>query len=185
MSAPPAPVRRWLPWIALVLVVVGGLAYGSWSQPAPSDEQRAQSLERTIRCPSCRGQSVANSETPSARAIKLLIRERVAAGDSDEQIRDYVASDDRFGREILLDPAGKGFSALVWGVPVVVAVLAVGALVVRFSDWRPGRAVTEADRDLVASALSGTSHDDPEGSVPVGPEGSTVEEPRPAGDAGP
>lgn len=169
MSGATAGLRRWLPWIGLVLVVAGGLAYGSLSQPTPSDEQRAQALERTIRCPSCAGQSVANSETPSARAVKLLIRERIAAGDSDEEIRDYVASDDRFGREILLDPAGKGFSALVWGVPVVVALTAIGALVVRFSDWRPGRAVTEADRELVASALSVPSSpaDDTNGGSPL------------------
>lgn len=153
MSPAGRGVRPWLGWIALVVVVVAGLAYGSLAQPTPTDEQRAQALEKTIRCPSCSGQSVANSETPSAKAIKLLIRERIAAGDTDEEIRDYVASDDRFGRQILLDPAGKGFGALVWGVPVVVAIVAVAALVIRFRDWRPGRAVTDDDRELVAEAL--------------------------------
>ncbi len=142
----------WLPWLAMAAVVLGALAFGTFTGAAPTDAERAQSLEATIRCPSCVSQSVANSETPAAKGVKRLIDERIAKGDTDEEIRDFVAS--RYGREILLDPSGKGFGALVWGVPVAVAIIAVGALVLRFQDWRPGAAeVTDADRDLVADAM--------------------------------
>ena len=85
--------------------------------------------------------------------MRLLIAERIEAGDSDEEIRDFVAS--RYGREVLLDPSGSGFGALVWALPVIFVVVAVAGLVVRFRDYRPGaRTVTEADRDLVADALA-------------------------------
>ncbi len=104
---------------------------------------------------------MSSSDTPASKAVRELIADRIEAGDTDEEIRDYVASDDRFGRQILLDPAGKGFGALVPGVPVVVAIAAVAALVIRFRDWRPGRAVTDDDRELVAEALGGGDDDEP------------------------
>ena len=145
-------VVGWLPWLAMAVVVLAALAFGTFTGSAPSDVERAQNLERTIRCPSCVSQSVANSVTPAAKGVKRLIKERIAKGDSDEEIRDFVAS--RYGREILLDPTGKGFGALVWGVPVAAGIIAVGALILRFQDWRPSAdAVTEADRDLVADAM--------------------------------
>jgi cytochrome c-type biogenesis protein CcmH len=139
----------------MAVVVVGLLAVGTLGGAPPTAAERARNLEETIRCPSCASQSVANSDTPSAEGVKVLIRERIAAGDSDEEIRDYIASRYPSGRQLLLDPAGKGFGALVWGVPVAFAIAAVAALVVRFRDWRPRDVpVTAADRELVAAALA-------------------------------
>lgn len=146
---------RWLPWIAMAIVVVGLLGAGTLGGTTPTTTERAHSLEQTIRCPSCASQSVANSDTPSSQAVRVLIRERIAAGDSNEEIRDYIASRYPNGRQLLLDPAGKGFGALVWGVPVGAAVIAVAALIVRFRDWKPPtKAVTDADRELVAEAIA-------------------------------
>lgn len=150
----PSSLKRWGPWVAMVVVVIGLLVAGTVGGQPPTPAERASALEETIRCPSCASQSVAHSDTPSAQGVKVLIKERIAAGDTDEEIRDYVASRYPSGRQLLLDPAGKGFGALVWGVPVVAAIIAVGSLVYRFGDWRPGvRTVTGADRDLVAQAL--------------------------------
>ncbi|QXC60951.1 cytochrome c-type biogenesis protein CcmH [Aquihabitans sp. G128] len=156
MSGPgsKAGLARWAPWLAMALVVLVALGIGTFGGKPRTDEQRIQDIEASLRCPQCSSQSVANSDTPSSKGVKVIVRERVKAGQSDEQIRDFVAS--KFGREVLLDPAGKGFGALVWGVPVAAAVIAVGALVLRFGDWRPSAiATTDADRDLVAEALGG------------------------------
>lgn len=143
----------------MAMVVLVALAVGTFGGSEPSDDQRAQALERSIRCPQCASQSVAQSETPSAKGVKVVIADRIATGNSDEEIRDYVAS--RYGRVVLLDPSGKGFGALVWGLPVAAAVVAVGALVLRFRDWRPGEvAVTDADRDLVRRTMERTDHGD-------------------------
>ena len=148
----------WLPWIAMAVVVLITLAVGTLGADPPTAVERAHNLEESIRCPSCSSQSVANSETPAAKGVKVLIKQRIAAGDSDEEIRDYVAS--RYDRDILLDPAGKGFSALVWGVPVAAGILALAALIFRFRDWRPGELpVTDEDRELVEEALAGEHGD--------------------------
>lgn len=147
-------LRAWAPWIAMAAVVLVALAIGTFTQADPSPEERAQNLAETIRCPSCKSQSVASSDTPASQGVRQLIDERIEAGDSDEQIRDFVAS--RYSREILLDPAGSGVSTLVWALPVIFVVVAVAGLVIRFRGYRPtGRSVTDADRDLVAQALDG------------------------------
>ena len=87
-------------------------------------------------------------------AVRALIKDRIAAGASDDEIRDYVAS--RYGRAILLDPPGTGFSALVWALPIVMVLVAVAALVLRFGAWSTGVLhATDADRNLVADALDG------------------------------
>lgn len=147
-----AGLRRWLPWAAMAVVVVALLAIGTFGQSTPSDAERAQNLAETIRCPQCTSQAVASSDAPSSLAVKSLIRERIAEGDSDEEIRDYVAS--RFGRGVLLDPASSGIGTLVWALPVIVVVVAVAGLVYRFRDYRPSaRAATDDDRALVAEAM--------------------------------
>ena len=161
-------IRRWLPWAAMAVVAVAALSIGTFGQAKPTPTERAQALAATIRCPSCRSQSAATSDTPSSQAVRALIQQRIAAGDSDEQIRDFVAS--RYTRAILLDPAGSGFSALVWALPVAVALIAVAGLVFRFRDWRPAAlAVTDADRTLVADALAG-DQPEPDGGEPDAPE---------------
>ena len=148
----------WWPWFAMAVVVVGLLAFGSLGGDPPTLHERARNLQESIRCPSCASQSVANSDSPSAEAVRVLIDERLAAGDSNEEIRDFVASRYPNGRQLLLDPSGKGFGALVWALPVVAAIGAVAALVRRFGDWRPGSIEpTDEDRALVASALADPS----------------------------
>lgn len=145
----------WWPWALMAVVVVALLAVGTLGGDPPTLDERARNLEESIRCPSCASQAVANSDTPAAEAVRVLIRERLEAGDSDEEIRDYVASRYPNGRQLLLEPAGRGFGALVWALPVVAAVLAVAALVHRFGDWRPGSVeASEEDRALVAAALA-------------------------------
>lgn len=156
MSSAPRPRPRrglgaWLPWLALGLVVLVTLGVGTFAKDDPTDAQRARNLAETIKCPSCDGQSAATSDTPSSQGIRTLIAERIAAGDGDEEIRDFVAT--QFPGSSL-DPSGRGFTGLVWAVPVVVVVAALAGLVYRFRDWRPTAvAVTQADRDLVARAL--------------------------------
>lgn len=148
----PAASRRNLLWGLLALVVVGALAFGTLDQGEPSDGARTRALEESIRCPLCRGQSVAQSDAPSARGVSTVIRDQIAAGRTDDEIRDFVASS--YGREVLLNPSGSGFSGLVWALPVVMVVIAVAGLVYRFGDWRPSTAkTTAADRSLVAAAL--------------------------------
>lgn len=192
MTAPstprrPAPVGWW-PWALMVVVVVALLAVGTLGGDPPTLDERARNLEESIRCPSCASQAVANSDTPAAEAVRVLIAERLEAGDSDEEIRDYVASRYPNGRQLLLDPAGQGFGALVWALPVMAAILAVGALIYRFGDWRPGSVeASDDDRALVAAALAheGATASDPGADPGADPGTDPDEEPDEEPDGGP
>jgi cytochrome c-type biogenesis protein CcmH len=92
---------------------------------------------------------VADSQAPTSRAIRVDVKRRIKAGESDEQIRQaYV---DTYGESILLTPQDSGVSLLVWILPIVV--LAMGAtgivLALRRNRAQPHLQATEADQRLV------------------------------------
>jgi cytochrome c-type biogenesis protein CcmH len=141
------------PWIVLAAIVVGVIVWAAWPDGgSASARDRTRDLAAELRCPDCEGLSVLDSSTSTARAIRADIRRRIAAGESDEEIRQsYV---DRFGESILLNPEGEGLGVLVWGLPVVVLLVGAGGLVLALRRWRgqPAMHATEADEALVARA---------------------------------
>lgn len=148
---------RWLSWVLMAIVAVGALAYGAIDQGDPRTEgERVSAIASTIRCPQCRGQSVAESNVPIALDIRADIRNRVAAGESDDEIRQVFI--ERFGRSIVLNPDAGGFAGLVWIVPVVAAALAIAAIALAFARWRVEAAAivtaTDEDRSIVDAARS-------------------------------
>ena len=97
-------------------------------------EDRVESIASTIRCPTCRSQSAADSDAPTARAVRAEVLRRVEAGESAGEIRSYFAS--RYGEEILLTPPASGVAGLVWVLPVAAVVAAAGGLGFAFASWR-------------------------------------------------
>jgi cytochrome c-type biogenesis protein CcmH len=91
-------------------------------------------VAETIKCPTCRSQSAADSDAPASQAIRAEILRRIDAGDSDDEIRDYFAS--RYGEQILLTPRSSGAVGLVWILPVVGLVAAAAGLTWAFLRWR-------------------------------------------------
>jgi len=149
--------NRWA-WVAMGAVVLVALVIGLANGSGPrTTEDRVTALSETIRCPTCRSQSVAESEAPVAREIRADIADRIEAGESDDDIRDYLVS--RYGQEVLLTPPASGVAGLVWVIPVVAVVAAGAALVAVFRRWRSTAPVhaTEDDRALVEAALA-TEH---------------------------
>ena len=144
--------RRLLPWVGLAAVVASVLAIVLWPSGEPSDAARARALAEEFRCPECQGLSAADSSAPTARAIRADIRDRIEAGESDEEIRRAMV--DRFGESILLKPEGGGLGLLVWGLPVAALILGAGGLALALRRWRrqPVMHATAADEDLVANA---------------------------------
>ncbi len=145
-------MRKWLPWIALGVVVVVALSIVVWPNGEQSAAARAHTLETQLKCPECEGLSVADSNAPTSLAIRADIKQRIRQGQNDEEIRQaYV---DRYGEQILLQPQGSGISLLVWVLPVVV--LVVGALGIGFVLARNRRTpmlhASEADEQLVERA---------------------------------
>jgi cytochrome c-type biogenesis protein CcmH len=143
-------LRRVFPWAALGVVVVVVLAWAAWPDGGSVTlRERARDLATELRCPDCEGLSVADSSTSSARAIRADVRRRIAAGETDGQVRRaYI---DRYGESILLKPEGSGLGVLVWGLPVVVLVVGAGGLAMALARWRrePRLHATAADEDLV------------------------------------
>ena len=81
----------------------------------PAKESRARDLSRELRCMVCQNQSIDDSEAPLARDLRLLVRERIAAGDSDGQVMDFLVA--RYGEFVLLKPLVKSHTLLLWLLP--------------------------------------------------------------------
>ncbi len=139
-------------WGVMAVVLVAALAVGGRDGSPPTDVERVQRITEQIRCPTCRSQSVADSDAPAAEAIREEALRRVQEGQTDEQILTYFLS--RYPDDILLDPPKTGIGAIVWALPVIAVVAAVAGLAVAFRRWRPKvRRVTDQDRALVERAL--------------------------------
>ena len=138
----------------MAVVLVGALAYGARGDSGPvTEDQRVERITSVVRCPTCQGLSVAQSDAPAARAIEEEVRRRVQAGESGGQIKDYLVS--RYGQEVILQPEARGVGWLVWALPVLGGVAAVAGLaaVLRGRRAKPGRKVSAADEALVKKAL--------------------------------
>ena len=143
-------MSRRLSWGMLALVLVGALAVGSRGDSGPpTEDQRVERISSVIRCPTCRGLSAAQSDAPSAEAIRDEVRRRVQEGQTDAEIKAYMIS--RYGEDILLQPKSR----LVWVLPVIGGAAAVGGLlfVLRRRRVKPGLTASDADEDLVARAM--------------------------------
>src|SRR3954463_7244426 len=81
----------------------------------PAKETRARDLSRELRCMVCQNQSIDDSEAPLARDLRLLVRERIAAGDSDAQVIDFLVA--RYGEFVLLKPRFNPHTLLLWLLP--------------------------------------------------------------------
>jgi cytochrome c-type biogenesis protein CcmH len=122
----------------LALVVVLVLATGCPALAAPPS---ATDLEAEIVCPVCKT-TLDQSNAEIAQRMKAYIRQRIAEGATERQIKDELV--DQFGRAVLAEPPRKGFDLLAWALPIGGAVL--GALVVGGVAWswaRRGRAVPD------------------------------------------
>ena len=156
---PAQRLRAWMPWVLLVPVLVAGLAIATFGgRGAQTSADRVQALASQFKCPTCRSESVANSNAPTAQFIKNDIAKRVESGQSDDEIRAAIIA--RYGTDLLLTPPATGVSSLVWVLPVIALVLALAGLAVAFRRWRATSddGVTEEDRALVAAALA-AEHD--------------------------
>ncbi len=99
--------------------------------PDPAMEQRARDLSKELRCMVCQNQSIDDSDAPLARDLRILVRERLKAGDSNAQVLDYLVA--RYGEFVLMRPVFSWRNALLWGFPALVLVLgaALAASVMR------------------------------------------------------
>jgi cytochrome c-type biogenesis protein CcmH len=98
----------------------------------PALESRAREISHDLRCMVCQNQSIDDSEAPLARDLRLLVRERLKAGDTDSQVVDYMVA--RYGEFVLLKPRMSWHTAILWGAPS--AILIIGLIAIGFSVLR-------------------------------------------------
>jgi cytochrome c-type biogenesis protein CcmH len=110
----------------------------------PVQEARARALSRELRCMVCQNESIDDSEAPLAHDLRVLVRERIKAGDSDAQIIDFLVA--RYGEFVLLKPRLSWHTAVLWGLPPVL--LLVGGALVLVSLSRRNRALGGGDAKL-------------------------------------
>ncbi|MER7442521.1 cytochrome c-type biogenesis protein CcmH [Micromonospora avicenniae] len=116
---------------ALVAAAVAGLLRSS----APArDADPVRAVTQGLRCPACQGESVADSQSPIAAAMRQAAAEQLAQGRSPAEIRRWFV--ERYGDDVLADPPARGLSLLLWAVPAL-ALLGAGAAAVR--TLRPSR----------------------------------------------
>jgi cytochrome c-type biogenesis protein CcmH len=95
-------------------------------------EARARAISHDLRCMVCQNQSIDDSEAPLARDLRLLVRERLKAGDSDTQVVDYLVA--RYGEFVLLNPRMSWHTAILWAAPLTI--LIIGLFAIGFSVLR-------------------------------------------------
>ncbi|UDF30307.1 UNVERIFIED_ORG: cytochrome c-type biogenesis protein CcmH [Roseateles sp. XES5] len=120
----------------------------------PALEARARALSAELRCMVCQNQSIDDSNAELARDLRLLVRDRLKSGDSDEAVIAYVVS--RYGEFVLLNPRLRGETLLLWGAPVVLFLAGATAMIlfVRKRGGKPtGTPLTEAERAELDRAL--------------------------------
>jgi cytochrome c-type biogenesis protein CcmH len=93
----------------------------------PALEARARHLSEELRCMVCQNQSIDDSEAPLAHDLRVLVRQRLEAGDSDRQVLDFLVV--RYGEFVLLKPPFKPETLLLWGLPPLALIVGLGALV--------------------------------------------------------
>jgi cytochrome c-type biogenesis protein CcmH len=112
----------------------------------PAKEARARNLSRELRCMVCQNQSIDDSEAPLARDLRLLVRERIAAGDGDAQVIDFLVA--RYGEFVLLKPRFEQQTLLLWLLPPFV--LAGGGVAL----WMYARRRSKGGPDMAPAALT-------------------------------
>lgn len=120
---------RWLLLFGLLLITP---AYAVQPDEVLADaklEQRARDLSTGFRCLVCQNQSIDESDADLARDLRILIRERLTKGDSDQQIKDFVV--DRYGDYVLLKPRLTARTALLWATPFLIILVGAGLMLRR------------------------------------------------------
>jgi cytochrome c-type biogenesis protein CcmH len=151
-------IRRLLFAILLLAAVGGGTALAvepSERLADPALEARARALSQELRCLVCQNQSIDESNADLAHDLRVLLRQRLVAGDTDQQVLDYLSA--RYGVFVLLDPPFQPATYLLWFTPPLLVVVAAGVLALRSRRRRSDRAapeLTEEERARAALLLN-------------------------------
>ncbi|QWW72228.1 cytochrome c-type biogenesis protein [Rhizobium sp. WYJ-E13] len=151
-------IKRLLFALTLMLAAAPAFAVNPDEMLAdPALEARARTLSAELRCMVCQNQSIDDSNADLAKDLRLLVRERITDGDSDDEVLNYIVS--RYGEFVLLKPRFSVRTLLLWGAPVLL-ILAGGASLVVFARKRAGKPtgskLTDEEQEKLAELLDPT-----------------------------
>jgi cytochrome c-type biogenesis protein CcmH len=134
--------------LALILATPAAAVLPDEMLPDPAQEQRARALSKELRCVVCQNQSIDDSDAPLARDLRLMVREQIAAGKNDAEVRGFLVK--RYGNFVLLKPPVEADTLLLWAGPFAVLLLGSAGLIL----WQRRRpalpASASADTPLTA-----------------------------------
>ncbi|WP_103171388.1 cytochrome c-type biogenesis protein [Paracoccus sp. SY] len=116
-------MRRLALALALLLPMAAFAVQPDEVLPDPAAEARAREISQKLRCPVCQGENIDESNAPISRDLRLYVRERIIAGDSNDEVIDAVV--DRFGEFVLFEPRARGGNLVLWLAGPVMALLAL------------------------------------------------------------
>ena len=148
--------RRSLLWLTVAAAAIAALLLAAVVEGPPrTNEDRVRSLSEDFACPTCDGQSVAESNAVVAEEIRREIRRQVDAGATDEEITELLIAG--YDESINLRPRASGLVGLVWVLPVFATVFGLAGLVMVFRRWQQSgrRPATAEDESIVAELRAG------------------------------
>lgn len=145
-------------WLLAMLLLLFPLAAGAVSDPSemlpnPRQEQRAEAIGEQLRCLVCQNESIEQSDAGLARDLRRIIRRRVIAGDSNQQIIAWMVA--HYGDFIRLKPPFNAVTLLLWGAPVIALGVGTGAVLIARRHPPPAPAPLTAEEQRRAAELLG------------------------------
>jgi cytochrome c-type biogenesis protein CcmH len=139
--------------VAFVLAAPAGAVQPDEQLADPALEARARDISAELRCLVCQNQSIDDSDAPLARDLRILVRQRLAAGDSDGDVRDYLVA--RYGDFVLLRPPLRAATLLLWLTPLLVVLAGAAVAFARFrrGDSRSPEVLSGAEEAQLARIL--------------------------------
>lgn len=145
-------IRRTVLAFVALAVLCGAAADPADRLADPAKEARARALFRDVRCLVCQSESIDESEAPLAHDLRQLIRQQVAQGRSDAQIRAFLVG--RYGQFVLLTPRVSLGNAVLWVGPLLVVLAGAGALATRRRGAAPEGAGLSVEEEAALEKLS-------------------------------
>lgn len=154
---------RLLAILSLLVALIGPAAAADPSERLadPALEQRARAISEELRCLVCQNQSIDASDAQLAKDLRIIVRERIAAGDSDDAVRDFLVA--RYGEFVLLRPRAHGVGLLLWTLPPLLLLLAGAGLLLAFRRRTviSGQESLTAEEEAALKALSQEGDESP------------------------